>query len=177
MYLTSCLHIAQLCDSSPDSPFSLKSKFTNPFHLPPLWSSFPSPPLHIHPHYSPHIIILHTFSWLSLPSLSFFLGYFSNFRCPSNCFLPYYVELCNTTHPSQHPHFCHIQLLLLRFLLISLSLPSFLTHCDSVSLTHTRTHMQAHARMRTHTQSSLCQHGCLCYTFPPDSTDVNEHHI
>ena len=54
-----------------------------------------------------------------------FLGYFSHFRCPSNSFIPYPVHLCNTTHPSQHPHFDHVKLLILRFL-----------HCPCVRPTH-----------------------------------------
>ena len=50
------------------------------------------------------------------PTFLDFLGYFSHLRCPSNSFIPYSVQLGESTHPSQHPHFLHIQLLLVRFL-------------------------------------------------------------
>ena len=33
----------------------------------------------------------------------FFLVYFSYFLSPSNSFISYSVQLCDTTHPSQHP--------------------------------------------------------------------------
>ena len=71
-------------------------------HPPPFQASFSS-----HPHTSLSLFsrnILHPFTCL-------FLRYFSHFRCPSNSF-----NLCNTAHPSQPPHFCHVQLLLLHFL-------------------------------------------------------------
>ena len=61
MYVTSCLDTARLrmSYSSPDSPFSLKSIFT--VLPPPLRSSFPSPPFHVHHHNFP-LYILHPFS-------------------------------------------------------------------------------------------------------------------
>ena len=37
-----------------------------------------------------------------------FLDYFSHLRCPSNSFIPYSVQLCDSTHTSQHPNFCRI---------------------------------------------------------------------
>ena len=66
----------------------------------PFRSSFLSHPWHLYPHSS------------SLLTVRF--GYF--FRCSSNSFVHYSVQFCDSTHPSQHPHFRHIQPLLLCFL-------------------------------------------------------------
>ena len=55
------------------------------------------------------------------PTFLHFLGYLSHLLCPSNSFIPNSVQLGDSTHP----HFRHIQLLLLCFL-----------HCPSLSTVH-----------------------------------------
>ena len=40
----------------------------------------------------------------------------SNFRCPSDRIISYFVQLRYSTHPPQHSHFRHIHLLILCFL-------------------------------------------------------------
>ena len=74
-------------------------------------SSFPR---HLHHHHSlscPHIILLvsiqaHTISPY-FPVLSWI---FSHIRCPSNYFIPISVQLGDSTQPSKHPLYRHIQL-------------------------------------------------------------------
>ena len=81
-------------------------------------SSFPSPPLRIHPHHS----FTHTFSTPShavLSTLTVFPALswtFLPLSLSSNYFITHSVHLFSTTHSFQCPHFCHIQLPLLRFL-------------------------------------------------------------
>ena len=58
---------------------------------------------------------------------------FSHLLCPCNYFIPYSVQLGDPTHPSQHPHFRHIQLLLLCFLHLSPCLGT-VHHCRSCIL-------------------------------------------
>ena len=90
---------------------------------------FSSPP-HPSSSLSPHI--LHFFSWISVPLYPYFLLlllYFSHFLCPSKYSIPYSVHLCNTTRTSQHPHFYHVQFLLLRFLHCPCPCP--VNHCHS----------------------------------------------
>ena len=70
---------------------------------PPLWSSYPSFPRHLHPHHSlPYVFV---FSSRNMPiplqpTLLHFLGYFSHFCRPSNSFIPNSVHLGDSTHPS-----------------------------------------------------------------------------
>ena len=65
---------------------------------PPLWSSSPSFPRHLHPHHSlPYVFV---FSSRNMPiplqpTLLHFLGYFSHFCRPSNSFIPNSVHLGN----------------------------------------------------------------------------------
>ena len=92
MFLTSCPVLHLLPRQSLHSQVHLYT-----VHPPPLRSSFPSllpnPPLSL----SSHVFVIPS-------SRIFFVS------------LLITVHLCNTTHPSLHPHFCHIQLLPLRFL-------------------------------------------------------------
>ena len=113
-FLTSCLHIARFCISLPNIPFSRKSTFTlcNPSTSISVFVSF-SPPYLSSSIFSRHI--LHPY--MSIPPFLHHLGYSSHFHYPSNSFIPYFIRLCNTTHPSQCPCFCHIQFILLLFLL------------------------------------------------------------
>ena len=82
-----------------------------------LRSSSPSSSSHPSPSFLyPHILLpfaLHVRSVLAYSTVRFRL-----FRRPSKRVLhnPYSVHLCHSRHPSQHPHFRHIQCLLLRFL-------------------------------------------------------------
>ena len=107
MFLTSCLHTARFGISSPDSHFSVP--FTLSIHL-----CFGLPFL-LFPSTSILIIFVTTYSSSLLMTCPYhfnllwnpdFLGYFSHFCCPP--FIPYSVHLFNTTHPSQHRHFCHV---------------------------------------------------------------------
>ena len=59
------------------------------------------------------------------PTFLYFLGNFPNLRCPSNSFIPNSLQLGDSTHPSKHPHFRHIQLFLLCFL-----------HCPRLGTVH-----------------------------------------
>ena len=45
-----------------------------------------------------------------------YVGYFYNFRCPSDYFVPYSDQLFDSTHSSKHPTFRHIQYFILRYL-------------------------------------------------------------
>ncbi len=84
------------------------------FQPPPIcWWSSPSFPRHLYHHHSlAYVWILLLFSIHAHTTSTYFLGYFSHFCCPSNSFIPYSVQLGDSTHPSQHPNFHHIQLLL-----------------------------------------------------------------
>ena len=84
-------------------------------------------PRHQHHYHSPayYSSLLNTCPYhfnLYFPAL---FGYFVDFRCPSNSFIPNAVHLGDSTHPSYHPHFRHIQLLLLSFL-----------HCPCLGTVH-----------------------------------------
>ena len=114
MYVKRCLHTTRLCVSSPDSPFSPKATFTLTIHfcfsLPFLILPSTSIFVTLFPTYSSSLLVtcLHHSNLLSCT----FFGDFSHFYCPSNSFFPYSAHFGGPTHPSQHPNFCHIQLLL-----------------------------------------------------------------
>ena len=113
---------AQYCASLPDNPFSVV--MLNAVHPPPLRSSFPAPPCHIHPHHSLIRIFVFSFHYTSVPLSPTFVRipryvYFrsrSQIRLLSFAFpdtsptfsvhlVPYFVTLCDSAHPFQHPHF------------------------------------------------------------------------
>ena len=93
--MTSCLHTAWLCIyAHPTVPSPPKSTFTlYTVHPPPLRSSFPSP-LHIHPNQSSSLLMTPFFTLISY--ILFFLP-----LSFSNSFIPFSVDLCSTTYPSQ----------------------------------------------------------------------------
>ena len=64
-------------------------------HPPPLRSSFPSLPWHIH---HPFSLYVHTI--LTFPVL-----FFIDISLPPNSFVPYSVYLSDSTHPSRHANF------------------------------------------------------------------------
>ena len=100
--------------------FSLVQVVPDAIQPPPLWSSSPSFPRHLHRHHSLAYVFVFSSQYVPIllqPTFLYFLGYFSHLRCPSNSFIPNSVQLGDSTHPSpKHPHFRYIQLLLLCFL-------------------------------------------------------------
>ena len=95
---------------------------------PPLQFSHPSFPRHLHHHHSLAHIFFFSSQYMPIPlkpTFMHFHGYFSHPCCPSNSFIPNSVQLGDSTHPSQHPHFRHIQHLLLCFL-----------HCQCLGIVH-----------------------------------------
>ena len=98
---------------------SLRQVVSDAIQPPPLWYSSPSIPRHLHRHQSIAYVFVFSSQYMPIPLLPtfvHFLGYLSNLRCPSNYFILNSVQLSDSTHPSQHPHFRHIQLILLCFL-------------------------------------------------------------
>ena len=102
MCLMRRLHLGRSCASSSDNP-PLRQVVPDAIQPPPLWSSSPSFPRHLHPHHSlPYVFV---FSSRNMPiplqpTLLHFVGYFSHFCRPSNSFIPNSVHLGDSTHPS-----------------------------------------------------------------------------
>ena len=83
--------------------FSLRQVVPDTIQPPPLWSSSPSIPRHLHHHHSlAHMFFFSSqYTPISLqPTFLHFLRYFSHLRCPSNSFIPNSVQLGDSTHPS-----------------------------------------------------------------------------
>ena len=92
--------------------FSLRQVIPGAFQPPSLWSSSPAFPRNLH-HSLANIFFVSSqhMPVLRQPTFVHFLGYFSYIRGPSNSFNPYSVQLGDSTHPPQHPHFHRLQLL------------------------------------------------------------------
>ena len=127
MCLMRRLHLARSCASSPDNSLSDKSFLMLSNHLlfglPLLLFLGASIPITL---FNYVFVFSSQYMPISLqPTFLHFLGYFSHLRCPSNSFIPNSVQLSDSTHPSEHPHFRHIQLLLVCFL-----------HCQRLGTVH-----------------------------------------
>ena len=110
---TSCLLISRFCVCSPDNTFFLNSSFALSIHL-----RFGLPfllPVHTHPRLlSPHLFVIPSHD-MAVSSCTF-LNISPTFVVPLILSILILSIFCNTTHIFKHPHFCHVQLLLLRFL-------------------------------------------------------------
>ena len=76
--------------------FSLRQVVLDVIQPPPLWSSPPSFPRHLHRHHSVAHIFFFSFQYIPLPlqpTFQHFLGYFSHLRCPSNSIIPNSVQV------------------------------------------------------------------------------------
>ena len=83
--------------------FSLGQVVPDAIQPPPLWSSSPSFPRHLHRHHSLAYVFVFSSQYVPIPlqpTFLYFLGYFSHLRCPSNSFIPNSVQLGDSTHPS-----------------------------------------------------------------------------
>ena len=81
--------------------FSIWQVVPDVIQPPPLWSSSPSFPRHLH--HSLAYVFVFSSQYTPIPlqrTLLHFLGYFSHFCCPRNSFIPNSVKLGNSTHPS-----------------------------------------------------------------------------
>ena len=101
------LQAAQYCASVPDNPFSVV--MLNAAHPRPLRASFPAPPPS-HPSpplFNPHIRLL--FSLHVCTTFTYFRSRSQIRPDTSPTFsvhlVPYFVTLCDSAHPFQHPHF------------------------------------------------------------------------
>ena len=123
MYMKTRLQTARACAPSPDSKHLSRVVFDH-FHPPPLWSTFPSPPLYTYHHHYPiqmipllfsmHASTIPALSWISIP-LSFLF----------TLFIIYSVHLFNYTHPFQYHRIRYSQLL-----------RSCFRHCPSLNPEH-----------------------------------------
>ena len=99
--------------------------------------------------FSYHHSLVHTFFFFSQyipvvlqPTFMHFFLYFSHLRCPCHCFIPNSVQIGDFTHPSNYPHFCHIQLDARKQL--------FAQDCRTIdALTPTRAALIQHAKRAT----------------------------
>ena len=83
--------------------FSLRQVVPDVVQPPPLRSSSPSFPRHLHRHHSLDYVFFLSSQYMPIPlqpTFLYFLGYFSHLRCPSNSFIPNSVQLGHSTHPS-----------------------------------------------------------------------------
>ena len=83
--------------------FSLRQVVPGAIQPPPLCSASPSFPRHLHPHHSlPYVFVFSSqYMPISLqPTFLHLLGYFSYLRYPFNSFIPNFVHLGDSTHPS-----------------------------------------------------------------------------
>ena len=83
--------------------FSLGQVVPDAIQPPPLWSSSPSFPRHLHHHHCLAYVFVFSSQYVPIPlqpTFLYFLGYFSHLRCPANSFIPNSVQLGDSTHPS-----------------------------------------------------------------------------
>ena len=92
--------------------FSLRQVVPDVIQPSPLRSSSRSFPRHLRRHHSLAHVFFFSSQYMPIlrqPTFSHFLGHFSHLRCPSNYFIPYSIQVGDSTHPSEHSNFCHIQ--------------------------------------------------------------------
>ena len=80
----------------------------------PFWSTPPPSAFHFHMHNPSHYTVLFLSHNMPIPLESPFLGFlgcFGHLSSPSDSFIPCFIHPCDSTHPSQHSHLCHIKLL------------------------------------------------------------------
>ena len=81
--------------------FSLRQVVPDVIQHPPLRSSSPSLPRHLHHHHPlVHTLFFSSQYILRQPIFPHFLGYFSHLRCFCNSFIPYSIQVGDSTHPS-----------------------------------------------------------------------------
>ena len=81
--------------------FSLRQVVPDAIQPPPLWSSSPSFPRHLHRHHSLAYVFVFSSQYVPIPlqpTFLYFLGYFSHLRCPSNC--RQYIDKKQTWKPN-----------------------------------------------------------------------------
>ena len=86
--------------------FSLGQVVPDAIQPPPLWSSSPSFPRHLHRHHSLAYVFVFSSEYVPIPlqpTFLYFLGYFSYLRCPSNYFIPNSVQLDSSILTSSFP--------------------------------------------------------------------------
>ena len=102
LFLTSLLHSLRSAYSSLDIAISPS----------PFWSTPPPSAFHFHIHNPSHYTVLFLSHNRPIPLESpflGFLGYFGYLSSPSDSLIPYFIHPFYSTHPSQHPHLCHIK--------------------------------------------------------------------